>query len=74
MVVPGKEDLALAGPTNFETAVIQRGQSGYCGAALLKGRIIGGESLLNLGRRKQQRFSGAQASQAVLQVVGIHSE
>ena len=72
MVVPSEEDLALARPTDRETAVIQRGQSGYGGAALLKPRITG-ENLLNLGRRKQQRFSGAQACQAVLQVVGLHS-
>jgi hypothetical protein len=72
MVVPDKEDLAPTRLTERETAVIQRGQSGYRGTALLKGRIRG-ESLLNLGRRKQQRFSGAQACQAVLQVVGLHS-
>jgi hypothetical protein len=72
VVVPGKEDLAFARPTDRETAVIQRGQSSYCGTALLKARIRG-ESLLNLGRGKQQRFSGVQACQAVLQVVDLHS-
>jgi hypothetical protein len=72
VVVPAKEDSALARPTDRETAVIQRSQSGCCGAALLKPRITG-ENLLNLGRRKPQRFSGAQACQAALQVVGLHS-
>jgi hypothetical protein len=72
VVVPSEEDLALARPTDRETAVIQRGQSSYCRTALLKARITG-ENLLNLGCRKPQRFSGAQACQAVLQVVGLHS-
>jgi hypothetical protein len=72
MVVPSEEDLALARPTDRETAAIQRGQSSYCGTALLTGWIRG-ESLLNLGRGKQQRFSGVQACQAVLQVVDLHS-
>jgi hypothetical protein len=72
VVVPSEEDLAFARPTDRETAVIQRGQLSYCGTALLKARITG-ENLLNLGRRKQRRFSGVQACQAVLQVVGLHS-
>jgi hypothetical protein len=56
IAITDEEDSALARATEREAASIPSGQPDRRGAALLRGRIKV-ESLLDLGRRNQQRLS-----------------